>query len=198
MVGVIRRLHKLKALLDIRCGPGAAIFPSDVTRIHLEFAYGLAGHLGPRKFWNTNLPRLKFWNPAIPMIVNRTTDVTGPAVLSVYFREPGSILQELQTPSSSFHGFAKAPQPAEGERVLTIDMKNLPSEKILDELISKSGAVPVRPTLQDEADLAELRDLERTGEIDRERVKRKTDAEKREKRLIAQAQSEAAAIRAAL
>lgn len=132
------------------------------------------------------------------MIVNRTTDVTGPAVLSVYFREPGSILQELQTPSSSFHGFAKAPQPAEGERVLTIDMKNLPSEKILDELISKSGAVPVRPTPQDEADLAELRDLERTGEIDRERVKRKTDAEKREKRLIAQAQSEAAAIRAAL
>ncbi|KAK4181087.1 CI-B8 domain-containing protein [Triangularia setosa] len=198
MVGVIRRLHKLKALLDIKCGSGAAIFPSDVTRIHLEFAYGLAGHLGPRKFWKTNLPRLKFWNPAIPMVINRTRDAAGPAILSVYFREPGSTLQELQTPSSSFHGFAKAPQPAEGERVLTIDMKNLASEKILEELLTKSGAVPVRPSPQDEADMAELRGLEQTGEIDRDRVKRKTDAEKREKRLIAQAQSEAAAIRAAL
>lgn len=132
------------------------------------------------------------------MVINRTSNQEGPATLSVYFREPGATYQETQMPSSSFSGFAKAPPPGEGERVLTIDMKHQLSDKILKDLIEKSGAVPVKPTPQEEQDMLEIDELQKTGEVDRARVKKKTDAEKREKRLIAQAQSEAAAIRATL
>lgn len=39
-------------LVKIRCGPGAAVLPKDVTRIHMEFAHKLAGgHMGPRFAW---------------------------------------------------------------------------------------------------------------------------------------------------
>ncbi|KAL2019430.1 hypothetical protein VTK56DRAFT_9635 [Thermocarpiscus australiensis] len=200
MVGVIRRMNQLKALVRIRNGPGAAVLPRDVTRIHLEFAKKWNnGHLGPRKFWREALPRLKFWNPAIPMIVNRTNDQEGPATLTLYFREPGATLKsDIPQPSSSTDGFSKAPEPAEGERVVTIDMKNRRSDAILREFMDKSGAVAVMPTPQDEAEMREAEELEARSAIDRVRIKKMVDAQKREKAMIAQAHSEAAAIKAAL
>lgn len=45
--------------------------------------------MGPRKFWRENLPRLKYHNPAVPMIVNRTRDQDGPATLSIYMVDDG-------------------------------------------------------------------------------------------------------------
>jgi len=36
-------------LLAIRLGPGAAMLPPEVTRIHMDFAFKLNdGHFGPR------------------------------------------------------------------------------------------------------------------------------------------------------
>ncbi|KAK4038946.1 CI-B8 domain-containing protein [Parachaetomium inaequale] len=200
MVGVIRRLNQLTALVRIRNGPGAAVLPQDVTRIHMEFAHKInGGHMGPRKFWRDALPRLKYWNPAVPMVVNRSNNQEGPAMLTLYFREPGSAFtSDIPQPSSSTEGFAKAPVPAPGERVLTIDMKNRRSEAILKEFMDKSGAVAVKMTPQDEAKLREVEDLEATGAIDREKVAKMNAAAKREKQMIAQAHSEAAAIKAAL
>ncbi len=132
------------------------------------------------------------------MVVNRTTDQEGPAKLTLYFREPGATLKsDTPQPSSSAGGLAKAPKPAEGERIVTIEMKNRHSDAILKELMEKSGAVPVAPTAQDEADMLDAKDLEEKGVIDRERIKKLNDAARREKALIAQAHSEAAAIKAA-
>jgi len=50
MVAVIKRMRKLRAkLLAIRIGPGAAVLPPEVTRIHMDFARDIEdGHYGPR------------------------------------------------------------------------------------------------------------------------------------------------------
>ncbi|KAL2197244.1 CI-B8 domain-containing protein [Corynascus similis CBS 632.67] len=200
MVNVLRRLNKLTALVRLRNGPGAAMLPQDVTRIHMEFAHRInQGHMGPRVFFREALPRLKYWNPAVPMVVNRSYDQSGPATLTLYFREPGATLpSDLPQPSSSTQGLAKAPAPAEGERALTIDMKNRRSEAILKEFMEKSGAVSVKMSPEDEAIMREVEERERIGAIDRERIRKLNEAAKREKQMIAQAHSEAAAIKAAL
>lgn len=152
-----------------------------------------------RKFWREALPRLKYWNPAIPMIVNRTRNQEGPATLTLYFREPGATLKsDIPQPSSSTDGYAKAPAPAEGERVVTIDLKNRHSDAILKDFMDKSGAVPVTPTPQDEAERREIEEIKVRSAIDRERIRKMNEAIKREKAMIAQAHSEAAAIRASL
>ncbi|AEO71639.1 b9124158-759d-4bed-ba1a-1b9ce1a4c226 [Thermothielavioides terrestris] len=200
MVGIGRRMNKLNALVKIRTGPGAAVLPRDVTRIHMEFAHKInGGHMGPRKFWREALPRLKYWNPAVPMVVNRTRDQEGPATLTLYFREPGASLQsDVPQPSSSTEGLAKAPAPAEGERIVTIDMKNRRSEAILKEFLDKSGAVAVKTSPQDEVLIREIADREAQAAIDREVMRKRNEEIKREQRRLAQAQSEAAAIREAL
>lgn len=133
------------------------------------------------------------------MVVNRSTDQEGPAKMVLYFREPGATLKtDAPQPSSSAEGLAKAPKPAEGERVVTIDMKNRHSDAILQEFMTKSGAVLVVPTAQDEAELLAAKDLEEKGTADRVRIKQLNDAARREKALIAQAHSEAAAIKASM
>lgn len=133
------------------------------------------------------------------MVVNRSHDQAGPATLSLYFREPGATVQsDSAMPSSSTEGDAKAPPPAEGEIVVTIDMKHRRSEMILKDFLAKSGAVPVKATLQEESLIRDMQELEERGKVDRERVKKMIDHEKREKALMAQAHSEAAAIKAAL
>ncbi|PSR93652.1 hypothetical protein BD289DRAFT_480965 [Coniella lustricola] len=96
MSAIGRRMNKLKSLISVRHGPGAAILPINITKIHLEFAHKWdGGHYGSRKFWKDHLPRLKFHNPAVPMIVNRVRDQTSAATLTIYTTSPQS------SPSSS-------------------------------------------------------------------------------------------------
>ncbi|KAL2259420.1 hypothetical protein VTK26DRAFT_6913 [Humicola hyalothermophila] len=199
MVGVIRRMNRLRTLVNIRVGPGAAVLPKDVTRLHLEFGLQTYdGHVGPKKFWRDYLPRLKYWNPAVPMVVNRVPVKDGPATLTLYFREAGATLpSDIPQPSSSWKGHSKAPAPVEGERIVTINMKHRRSEAILKEFMDKTGAVQLEPTPQDEADIYHAKKLEEIGAVDRERVRKETEAAKYEKKMLQQAQSEAAAIRAA-
>lgn len=133
------------------------------------------------------------------MVVNRSENQEGPATLTLYFREPGATLSsDVPQPSSSADGFSKAPAPAEGERVLMIDMKHRHSEAILKEFLDKSGAVAVKPSPQDEAEMAAVEELEARSKVDEARVKKMNEATRREKQMIAQAHSEAAAIKAAL
>merc|ERR1712000_550312 len=44
------RWNKLrKGMINLQVGPGAAVLPSTVTRIHMDFAFTMAkGHMGPR------------------------------------------------------------------------------------------------------------------------------------------------------
>ncbi|KAK1754588.1 CI-B8 domain-containing protein [Echria macrotheca] len=199
MVGVIRRMNALREILWIRNGPGAAILPPNVTKIHLEFARKMeGGHMGPRKFWRENLPRLKFWNPAVPMIVNRIADPLGPAILTVYLREGGGPLAkaDVSQPSSATDGMSKAPPPANDEKVLVVDMKGLRSDEILKEFLKKTSAVPVETPLEEKMEIQEIEDLRRRGQIDRERNAKMLQEQRREKARLAQAMSEAAAIKA--
>ncbi|OIW25865.1 hypothetical protein CONLIGDRAFT_635630 [Coniochaeta ligniaria NRRL 30616] len=209
MPGVIRRLHKLKALLNVRHGPGAAILPPQVTRIHLEYAgpSNELGHMGSKKFFKENLPRLKYWNPATPMIVNRHNDNTVPPTMTIYLRDEdrharyddttaGPDQVTTSTISSAWDGSAKAPLPAEDERIVTIEMRNQHSSVILKELMEKTRAVPVSPTPQEQTELDEIEELRQRGEVDREKLRKQREAEKREAALMSQARSEAAAFKA--
>ncbi|KAI9680191.1 MAG: Chitin synthase, class 3 [Trizodia sp. TS-e1964] len=72
------------SLLTVRTGPGAAILPPGITRLTLSFnkkCYD--GHSGPRHFWRSYLPRLKFHNPGVPMDVVRGEGAPGPATLTL-------------------------------------------------------------------------------------------------------------------
>lgn len=151
-----------------------------------------------RKFWRENLPRLKYWNPSVPMIVNRTEDQTSPATMTVYFYQnrDGTSTPNSTTPTSSTQGRAKAPPPSENERVLTIDMKHQHSDDILATFMQKTGAVPVVPTTQDESEMRELDSLKQRGTIDRARVLNDLTAARREARMLAQAQSQVVAMKA--
>lgn len=45
----LRLTLSFKQLVNIKCGPGAAILPAEVTRIHMDFAIRLkGGHMGAR------------------------------------------------------------------------------------------------------------------------------------------------------
>ncbi|KAI8634057.1 CI-B8 domain-containing protein [Xylariaceae sp. FL1651] len=209
MVNPGKRMHILQALLSLRHGPGAAILPPEITRIHMDFALKWNdGHLGPRKFWRTCLPRLKYWNPAIPMLVNRSDNQAGPATMSIYFRQASSedstsvtetvrnMLPLAQQPHSSIKNEHPAPPPDEGERVVTIDMKNVHSDTILSEFLAKTGATPIHPTPDEAVEMRQVEERVERAAVDRAIVKKFIDDKKREERMLALARQEAEAIKA--
>ncbi|KAI2473386.1 CI-B8 domain-containing protein [Annulohypoxylon bovei var. microspora] len=211
MVNPGKRMHILQEMLAIRHGPGAAILPPEITRIHLDFARKWNnGHMGPRKFWKDCLPRLKYWNPAVPMLVNRTDDQMAPAKMSIYFRQaaldsntPSALVSKLsslplaQQPRSSITDEFPAPEPEEGERVVTIEMKEVRSDVILDEFMAKTGATKVEPTPDELAEMQQVEQLQAKSVADRIIMKRFTDDKKREERMLAMARQEAEAIKMA-
>jgi len=133
------------------------------------------------------------------MIVNRTDVQEGPAIMTVYFRDGGtdvSAQADFSSRMSSIRGPSKAPEPLQGERVVTIDMKGRRSEAILKDFLDKSGAVPVKPTTQEEMQMQDIEELRKTREADAELGRRRRAAEKREEAMLAQARNEAAALKA--
>ncbi|KAI1101910.1 CI-B8 domain-containing protein [Jackrogersella minutella] len=210
MVNPGKRMHILQALLKLRHGPGAAILPPEITRIHMDFARRWnGGHFGPRKFWKICLPRLKYWNPAVPMLVNRSEDQTAPAKMSIYFRQaalsdkPSALstkaatLPMAQQPHSSIKNESPAPEPEEDERVVTIEMKEVHSEQILTEFLAKTGATLVKPTPDELMEMRQVEELSEKAAVDRAIVKKYLDDIRREERMLAQARKEAEAIKMA-
>ncbi|MCJ1280745.1 hypothetical protein MMC26_000062 [Xylographa opegraphella] len=172
MVNIAKRMRHLKSLFSIRLGPGAAILPKDVKRIHLDFATKFNdGHLGPRRFFQHCLPRLKYHNPGVSMTVTRTTNQAGPATMTVFFA-----------------GAAPAGSSV-NERVQVLDMKHRQEPEILHRLLEVTGAVPVRAT---EAEELELRAMEEEGArsaVDRERNRLFLEEKRRQAALLAQAKA---------
>lgn len=145
------------------------------------------------------MPRLKYWNPATPMIVNRTSDQAGPATMTIYFRQSAAsssspVTPEMQ-PSSSATGQSKAVEPSGDERVVTIDMKGQHSDAILREFVTKTGAVPVSPTPVEEAEMRDIEERTERAVVDREVMRRYLVAERREKALMSQAKTDVAAMK---
>ncbi|CZS98631.1 related to ribosomal protein MRP49 [Rhynchosporium agropyri] len=194
MVAIVTRMRKLRALLAIRIGPGAAILPPEVTRIHMDFARAVEdGHYGPRKFWRHCLPRLKYHNPAIPMTVNRTNDQTGPALMTIHFTTPEAaetIKTEISSTttkqtSSAPVAATKAGPPT--ERTEVINMKHRPESEILDQLLAVTRARVLKPTAEDLRQVQEIEEQDARSERDAIMMAEVNAKRKREEAIMTQA-----------
>ncbi|OAA70467.1 50S ribosomal protein Mrp49 [Cordyceps fumosorosea ARSEF 2679] len=187
------RLHLLRKLLNLRMGPGAAILPSEVSHIHMDFALRTHnGHMGAKKFWRENLPRLKYHNPAVPMIVNRHGQNEQPPTMTVYLRTAAAAAGDapaVAPPASSRVGLSKAQPPASNERVVHIDMKDKHSTNILEQLIAQVGAVPLRPTAEDTAEWQSLEELRKVSNASRDRINAIKAEKEREANMLRQARA---------
>ncbi|OAF59729.1 hypothetical protein VC83_03785 [Pseudogymnoascus destructans] len=188
MVSILRRMTKLRALLAIKLGPGAAVLPKNVTKLHMEFAKRMNdGHYGPRKFWHSCLPRLKYHNPTVSMTLERTTNQEGPALMTVYFDDA----THPQTPSAPVAGTQTEPPASSQQRVVTINMKHRHESEILSQLLALTNAVPVEPTPEEVEQLQKLAALKEVGERDSARHRIFNAEKKREEAILAQARSAA-------
>ncbi|KAJ4254919.1 hypothetical protein NW762_009717 [Fusarium torreyae] len=187
------RFNKLRRLINLQCGPGAAVLPPEVTRIHMDFAVHLnGGHMGARKFWRENLPRLKYHNPSIPMIVNRHKNNEQKPTLSIYLRKPNDPHPPPATrsqPASSRDNLSKAAAPDADERVITIDMTQKHSSHILEYVLAESRAVPIQPTTEEIREIQEIEALRKQAEVDRERVNSIREEKKREEAMLKRARA---------
>ncbi|KAI9681389.1 MAG: hypothetical protein M1817_002672 [Caeruleum heppii] len=199
MVSIIKRMVKLRALLGIRLGPGAVVLPSEVKRIHMDFAYKMNdGHNGPRKFWRDCLPRLKYHNPAVPMTVNRTTAQEGPATMTIFFAEtnssntPAAPISSTTQASTSTEPVIPTIADSEVERTETIEMKHKHSTEILAQLLEVTRGRQVEATPEEEDQLRQLEEQRKTSEIDSKRsLAHKAEVKKREA-ILAQASGQLA------
>ncbi|KAG6040837.1 hypothetical protein E4U41_006879 [Claviceps citrina] len=196
-------LTTLLQLIDLRCGPGAAILPPEVTRIHMDFAMRMDdGHMGARdrdrKFWHECLPRLKYHNPSIPMIVNRHDSNQTPPLLTIYLRSNTTATATDATttttttptqPSSSRTNLSKAQPPAPHERTITLDMKARHSSLILEHFLAETRAAPLQPTAEDIAEMQSLEALTRQAGLDRERVRQLRAEKKKEEDMLKRARA---------
>ncbi|CAF9931772.1 MAG: hypothetical protein HETSPECPRED_008192 [Heterodermia speciosa] len=194
MVNIINRMRRLKTLLDIRLGPGAAILPPDVKRIHLSFAYKLNdGHFGARKVWRQYLPRLKYHNPAVSMTVDRSEDNTGPATLSIFFvtttntSSASAISSQASTSSTTASKATSDHTPF--ERVESIDMKHKHEEEILEQVMQITKAVKVDPSPDEELEMRQLEDQRTRSQRDAETTRLYNEKVGREKALLEQART---------
>ena len=164
----------------MRIGAGAAILPSNIQRIDLQFAQAYNdGHFGARKVWRNHLPRLKYYNPSVSMTVQRHNEAEGPSVLTVFFNEP----------TSSLHSGAAADQTYSEPigRTQTIDMKHKLDIDILAHLMEITKAKPYEQTAAETAELEEQALERRKRDRDRERQLRINDRLKYETKLLQQA-----------
>ena len=148
--------------------------------------------LDHRKFWQENLPRLKYHNPNVPMIVNRHTIQDQTPIMTIYFRDPDSAdaasTIDLKTqPGSSRTNLSKAQPPAPGERVVHIDMKEKHSSIILEHFMSETRAVPLAPTGEEIAEMQDLDAMAVQAVKDQGRVKALRDERKREEEMLKRA-----------
>ncbi|KAI5287278.1 hypothetical protein KEM54_006110 [Ascosphaera aggregata] len=161
MVGVVQRMRKLKATWSIRNGIGAALLseesaPSPVTRIHLTYAKKMyQGHAGARRFWRECLPRLKFYNPSIPITVEKMDKQELPAWLTIYLdkhsqtTEGSAVVTELK---DTF-----APKPTTFEKTASIDCRYLDAKSIWSQVKRLTGAKDVPMSNEDRIEDVERR-----------------------------------------
>ena len=181
-------------LLDIRLGPGAAILPPDVKRLHLSFAYKLNdGHFGARKVWRQYLPRLKYHNPAVSMTVDRSHDNAGPATLTIFFAPSGSTstasASSSPSPTSSTSITKATSEHKPFERVESIDMKHKHEKEILEQLMQVTKAVQVVPSEEEELDMKNLEEHSARSKRDSEITRIYNEKVNQQRALLEQARA---------
>lgn len=144
-----------------------------------------------RKFWKDVLPRLKYHNPQIPMIVNRHNENGRNPVMTIYVRQPGDApaAPAMVQPPSSWSDLSKAQPPAANERTITIDMKDRHSSEILEFLIAETRAVPLKPTPEEVEEMQSLEKLREKSKQDQARVLSDRMEKKREEDMLKRARA---------
>ncbi|KAG6003030.1 hypothetical protein E4U54_000759 [Claviceps lovelessii] len=153
------------------------------------------GHMGARKFWQECLPRLKYHNPSIPMILNRHDQNQTPPLLTIYLRTKPDDTTTTTTsttttqPASSRSNLSPAQPPGPHERTLTIDMKDKHSSHILEHFMAETRAVPVQPSKEEIAEMQYLEGMNRQASLDRERVRQLRAEKKKEEDMLKRARA---------
>ncbi|KYK55742.1 putative ribosomal protein MRP49 [Drechmeria coniospora] len=156
------------------------------------------GHMGAKKFWRECLPRLKYHNPSIPMIVNRHGQNQTPPAMTIYLRTTGdapssdsttAIPEHHMQPASSRTGLSKAQPPNPGERVVRIDMKGKHSSDILEFLVAETRATVLKPAAEDIAEMQALEAMKKQAVIDGERVRQLRAERKKEEDMLKRARA---------
>lgn len=145
-----------------------------------------------RKFWRENLPRLKYHNPSVPMIVNRHSRNNKKPTLSIYLRKPDASTPAPATrsqPSSSRNNMSKATPPDADEKIITVDMTEKHSSHILEYVLAETRAVPIKPTKEEIRELQELDAMARQAEVDRARMRSLREEKKREEDMLQRARA---------
>ncbi|TQB72311.1 hypothetical protein MPDQ_006905 [Monascus purpureus] len=202
MVNLFKRLRKLRTILHVRIGQGAAILPSitsatkehsAITRLHLTYAkkiYG--GHQGARHFWRNCLPRLKYHNPGVQMTVKQTQDQDGPAALTVYFA--GRATDTAMQHSSQIKD-THAPPPEANEKTIVLDLKDHDYKSIWNRLKAATGAQDVAATPEETAELQKWEKMRAQSEKDRARVAAIRQAKKDQEMMLKKARGEVEMLR---
>ncbi|KAG9248188.1 50S ribosomal protein-like protein Mrp49 [Calycina marina] len=200
MVSVLQRMRALRTLLAIRLGPGAAILPPEVTRIHLDFAFRInGGHRGARHFWRQFLPRLKYHNPGVPMTVTRHEAFSSPATLTIHYTSALHLPSKAAISSTTTPLTSSAPVPQSTPIAATvttevINMKDKPEAEILAKLMEITKAKTVRPTEEEKRMIKDMEEHQTRTDKDRAVQAVETARKKREKAMLAKAQGEVDAL----
>ena len=128
------------------------------------------------------------------MTVNRTTDQSGPATLTVYFAPPPDSQSPTASPAPT-SSTSQSTSPSDHtpfERAQSIDLKHRREPEIMALLMAMTNATPVHATAEEQAELEELeqqreksaRDAARSAEVNAKR--------KREQEVLAQARGDLA------
>ncbi|THW88025.1 hypothetical protein D6D15_06271 [Aureobasidium pullulans] len=193
MVSLLQRMRKLQTLLSIRLGPGAAVLPKEVSRIHMRFAPKIdGGHMGPKKFWRHELVRLKFHNPAISMTLDRTAPQTDPALMTIFFADPEASPTSGAAPTTSTSGDKEPSNYAPSSRTETIDMTGRLPENILADLMNLTNARQIEATKEELDTLRSLEEQRIRSERDSKLSLEVREKKKREEALLAQARGDMA------
>ncbi|KZF19978.1 50S ribosomal protein-like protein Mrp49 [Xylona heveae TC161] len=193
MVHIVKRMRKLRALLGIRLGPGAAELPPDVKRIHLDFATKFNdGHLGPRKFWRHYLPRLKYHNPAVSMTINRTHNQSGSATMTIFFADSS----KDGSPPTAATSTTTSGLPSDHipfDRTETVEMKHRHESQILSELVKLTKARKIEATAEEKEQLKQVQEDRRQSEKSSQRAAVINAQRKQKEEMLRQARAAAEA-----
>ncbi|MBE3048579.1 hypothetical protein IMZ48_39980 [Candidatus Bathyarchaeota archaeon] len=211
-------------MLSLRNGPGAAILPPTLTRIHLTFANNITGHVGPkyasppptrpsytpqghtrpltpakltpsRKFWTECLRRLKFHNPAIPMIINRTAAEDAPATLTLYFRnsavltKPSNAPEKSFQPPSSLQGESPAQPASWDEKVVEIDVKGKHEDEILEAVVKHTEADVLEIPAEDKEALSKFAAQDKVSAVKSREARKVLDVERKAMAMLQRAKA---------
>jgi large subunit ribosomal protein MRP49 len=134
------------------------------------------------------------------MTVNRTTNQTGPALMTVHLTSPkaaATIKSEISSTTDKQTSTGPVPESKTGpptERTEVINMKHRHDSEILEQLLRLTKAKVVRPTAEEQREIQEMEEQNAKSERDANMMAKVNAKRKREEEILEQARGEVEAI----